>query len=236
MKRNIIVTALMLIAFIGTQAQTVDEVFAKHYEATGQEKLAEVKTFYVKAKMSMMGMDMPMTIQMVKPNKFRIDMDVMGQKIEQAYDGESGWMRNPMAGSGITDLQGAELKQAMEQADLQGELYDYKAKGHSAELIGKVNADGKEAYRIKFTTADESVKDYYIDANTYLISKVKAKVVSMGQTMNVETKILEYKDIDGIKIGSKMEIDTPMGTQSMIMEEIKLDEKIDESIFTRPTE
>lgn len=236
MKRNIIVTALMLIAFIGTHAQTVDEVFAKHFEATGQEKLAEVKTFYVKAKMSMMGMDMPMTIQMVKPNKFRIDMDVMGQKIEQAYDGESGWMRNPMVGSGITDLQGAELKQAMEQADLQGELYNYKAKGSSAELIGKVNVDGKEAYRIKFTTADENVKDYYIDANTYLISKVKAKVESMGQTMNVETKILEYKDINGIKIGSKMEIDTPMGTQSMIMEEIKLDEKIDESIFARPTE
>ena len=184
----------------------------------------------------MMGMEMPMTMQMKKPNKFRIDMEVMGQKIEQGFDGESGWMRNPMMGSGITDLKGAELKQAMQQADLQGELYDYKAKGHTAELIGKVNSDGKEAYRIKFTNADGTVKDYYIDANSYLISKVKAKVEQMGQTLDIETNILEYKDFDGIKIGSKMEVNTPMGTQSMVMEEIKLDEKMDDSIFARPAE
>lgn len=236
MKRTLILTALMLFALVGLQAQTIDQVLEKHYKATGQDKMAAIKTYYVKAKMSMMGMDMPMTIQMKKPDKFRIDMEVMGQKIEQGFDGEAGWMRNPMMGSGITDLKGAELKQAMQQADLEGELYNYAQKGHSAELIGKVNADGKEAYRIKFTNADGSVKDYYIDANTYLISKIKAKVESMGQTMDVETKVLDYKDINGIKIGSKMEVETPMGTQSVVMDEIKFDEKMDDSVFARPTE
>lgn len=236
MKRTFILTALVLFAFVAAQAQTLDEVLEKHYKAAGQDKIAAVKTFYVKAKLSMMGMEMPMTMQMKKPNKFRIDTEAMGQKIVQGYDGENGWMINPMVGGGVTDLKGAELKQAMNQADLEGELYNYKEKGHSAELIGKVNADGEEAYRIKFTNADGTVKDYYIDANSYLISKVKAKVEQMGQSMNIETKITEYKDINGIKIGSKMEIETPMGTQSMVMEEIKLDEAIDDSVFTRPSE
>lgn len=236
MKRTFILTALMLFAFIGTQAQTLDQVLEKHYKATGQEKIAEVKTFYVKAKMSMMGMEMPMTIQMKKPDKFKIEMDVMGQKILQGFDGESGWMKNPMVGAGVTDLKGADLKQAMNQADLEGELYNYAKKGHSAELIGKVNLDGNEAYRVKLTNADESVKDYYIDGNTYLITKVKAKVETMGQTIDIETKILDYKDIDGVKIGSKMEVSSPMGTQTMVMEEIKLNENMDDSIFARPTE
>lgn len=234
MKRTLILTALMLFALVGLKAQTIDQVLEKHFEATGQAKIAAVKTYYVKAKMSMMGMDMPMTIQMKKPDKFRIDMEVMGQKIEQGFDGKAGWMRNPMMGSGITELKGAELRQAMQQADLEGELYHYAQKGHSAELIGKVNADGKEAFRIKFTGADGGVKDYYIDANTYLISKIKAKVESMGQTMDVETKVVEYKDINGIKIGSKIEVDTPMGTQSMVMEEVKFDQAMDDSIFTKP--
>ncbi|WP_340112174.1 LolA family protein [Maribellus mangrovi] len=236
MKRTFILTALVLFAFVAAQAQTLDEVLEKHYKAAGQDKIAAVKTFYVKAKLSMMGMEMPMTMQMKKPNKFRIDTEAMGQKIVQGYDGENGWMINPMVGGGVTDLKGAELKQAMNQADLEGELYNYKEKGHSAELIGKVNADGEEAYRIKFTNADGTVKDYYIDANSYLISKVKAKVEQMGQSMNIETKITEYKDINGIKIGSKMEIETPMGTQSMVMEEIKLDEAIDDTVFARPAE
>ena len=236
MKKTLFLTALMFFAFVGARAQTIEQVLEKHYKATVQEKIAAVKTYYVKAKMSMMGMDMPMTIQMKKPNKFRIDMEVMGQMIIQGYDGEVGWMKNPMAGSGVTDLKGAELSQAMDQAELEGELYNYAAKGSSAELIGKVNLDGAEAYRIKFTTADGNVKDYYLDANTYLVSRIKAKVESMGQTMEVETKVLDYKDINGIKIGSKMEVETPMGTQSMVMEEIKFDEAMDDAIFTRPAE
>ncbi|MCE4563863.1 hypothetical protein INQ51_06030 [Maribellus sp. CM-23] len=236
MKRTFILTALMLFAFIGSHAQSLDDVLKKHYAATGQEKLAAVKTFYVKAKISVMGMDMPMTIQMKKPDKFRIEMEAMGQKIIQAYDGESGWMQNPMAGAGTTDLKGPELKQAMSQADLEGELYNYEKKGHSAELLGKVNADGKEAYKIKLTNADGTVKDYFIDADTYLINKIKVTIESMGQTVDVETKVSEYKDVNGIKMGSKMEISTPMGNQSMVMEEIKLDESMDDSIFARPGE
>jgi hypothetical protein len=237
MKRTFIVIALMLFALVGTQAQTLDEVLAKHYAATGQDKVAAVKTFYAKMKMSMMGMDMPMIIQVKKPDKFRTEVEVMGQKIISGFDGTNGWMKNPMAGSGITDLKGAELKQAMGQADqLEGELYNYAAKGKTAELIGKVNTDGKDAYRIKLTDADGTVKDYFIDADTYLISKMKAKVETMGQTLDVETKILEYKDVKGIKVGSKMEIVTPMGNQSMVMEEVKLDEAMDDAIFARPKE
>jgi len=236
MIRTFIVTALMLFAFLGTQAQTLDQVLDKHYKATGQDKIADIETFYVKAKMSMMGMEMPMTMQVKQPDKFKIEMDVMGQTILQGFDGENGWMKNPMTGGGISDLKGAELQQAVSQTDFEGELYHYAEKGHSAELIGKVNLDGAEAYRVKLTNADGTVKDYYIDGNSYLLTKVKAKVESMGQTMNVETTISDYKEIDGIQFGCRMDINTPMGTQSMVMEEIKLNESIDDSVFARPVE
>ncbi|HPF49941.1 MAG TPA: hypothetical protein PK335_00130 [Draconibacterium sp.] len=236
MKKTLFLTALMFFALVGLQAQTIDQVLGKYFQTTGQEKLATVKTYYVKATTSMMGMDMPMTIQMKKPNKFKTEMEVMGQKMEFGFDGETGWMRNPMVGSGITDLKGAELKQAIQQADLEGELYNYAAKGHSAELIGKVNLNGTEAYRIKFTNADGSVKDYYIDAKTNLLTAIKAKVESMGQAMDITQKIVEYKEVNGIKIPGKMEADTPMGTQTVVFNEIKFDEPMDDSIFVRPQE
>ena len=124
----------------------------------------------------------------------------------------------------------------MSQADLEGELYNYAKKGSTAELIGKVNLEGKEAYRIKLTNADGMVKDYYIDGETYLVTMVKTKVEAMGQTMNVDTKIVEYKEINGIKMGYKMEQVMPMGTSTITLDEIKLDEKIDDSVFTRPSE
>ncbi|MCY1720735.1 hypothetical protein OU798_10295 [Prolixibacteraceae bacterium Z1-6] len=234
MKRTLILATLMLIAFVGVQAQSLEKVLEKHYAATGYDKMADVKTFDIKAKMSMMGMDMPMNMKIKKPNKFRVDMEVMGQKTTSAFDGTKGWMINPMVGAGVKDLEGAELKQAIGQADMEGELYNYAKKGHTAELIGKVEADGKDAYQVKLTNKDGSVKNYYINADTYLIDKVTAKVEAMGQTVDIETKMVEYQNIEGIQMSKKIEAVMPMGTMTTTMDEIKLNENIDDSVFERP--
>jgi hypothetical protein len=134
----------------------------------------------------------------------------------------------------VKDLEGDQLKQAMSQADLEGELYNYEKKGSSAELIGKVNADGKPAFRIKLTDKEGIVKDYFIDAETYLVVKMKAKMEAMGQSVEIETKMMDYEKIDGIMMSKKMEVVTPMGTQTVLMEDFKLNEPIDNSVFERP--
>jgi outer membrane lipoprotein-sorting protein len=234
MKRILILTSLMLIAFISMHAQSLDKVLEKHFEVVGQEKLAALQSFVLNAKISQMGMEMPMVMKMKKPNKFRMEIDMQGQKMIQAFDGEKGWMIAPWISSDPQDLAGDELKMAMDQADMEGELYNYEKKGHSAELIGKVNSDGTEAYRIKLTTKDGTVKNYFIDAKTYLVLKTKATISAMGQSVDVETKMMDYKEIDGIKMAMKMESSTPMGIHTVIVEEVKLNEKIDDSIFARP--
>lgn len=230
MKRSVILTAFMLLAFVGLQAQSLDKVLEKHYAASGVEKMGDIKTFDIKAKMSMMGMDMPMAIKIKNPDKFRLEVEMMGQKTVSAFDGDKGWTINPMMGAGVKDLEGDQLKQAMTQTDMEGELYNYKKKGSTAELLGK---DGDD-YKIKLTTADGTAKTYFINGSTYLVSKVEAKVEAMGQSMDIETKMLEYQKIDGIQMAKRIEVVMPMGTQSITMDEIKINEKIDDSVFARP--
>ncbi|WP_163325865.1 LolA-like protein [Draconibacterium mangrovi] len=234
MKRTFLLAALMLFALISTQAQSLDEVLDSYYKANGLEKMADVKTFNVKAKVNVMGMEMPMEIKVKKPNKFRVDMEMMGQKTTSAYDGEHGWMINPMMGAGAQDLEGDQLKQAMSQADMEGALYNYKAKGSDIEMLGKVDVDGAEAYKLKLTDKDGVVQTYYINANDYLVSKVESRAEAMGQTMDIVTRMVEYKDLNGIKMANKIEIEMPMGKQSVVMEEIKLDEPIDDALFEKP--
>ncbi|WP_297097039.1 outer membrane lipoprotein-sorting protein [uncultured Draconibacterium sp.] len=234
MKRTFLLTALMLFALISTQAQSLDKVLDSYYKANGLDKMADVKTFNVKAKVSVMGMEMPMEIKVKKPNKFRVDMEMMGQKTTSAFNGENGWMVNPMMGAGVQDLEGDQLKQAMGQADMEGALYNYKAKGSNIEMLGKVDADGAEAYKLKLTDKDGVIQTYYINADDYMISKVESRAEAMGQTMDIVTKMVEYKEVKGIKMASKMEIEMPMGKQSVIMEEIKIDEPIDDALFEKP--
>ncbi len=97
--------------------------------------------------------------------------------------------------------------------------------------MGKVNADGKEAYKIKLTSKDGSVKNYFIDAKTNLIFKVKAKISAGGQEIEVDQLLSDYKDFDGIKMATKMESKTPMGNVSITVIEFKINEKFDDSVF-----
>jgi len=216
-------------------AQSLNEVLDMNFKAVGQEKLVAAKSYYVKAKMSQMGMEVPMEMKVKKPLMFVVTIEFQGQKLITAFDGENGWMINPMAGPEPKDLSGDELNQARQQADIEGELYNYQAKGHSAELLGKVNLDGKEMYRIKLTTKDGTSKDYFIDTKTNLVSKVKSKVSAQGQTFDIEQIMSDYKTIDGVTMAMKIEQKTPMGIGTILMEEFKMNESYDDSIFKKPT-
>ena len=234
-KVNLSVLILFCAFFLNpASAQTLDEILNKHFKAVGQEKLVAAESFIIKAKLSQMGMEFPMEMKIKKPNKFRVEMEMQGQKIIQAYDGKKGWMIAPMLSPEPQELAGDQLKQAMSQTDMEGELYGFKKKGSSAEFIGKVNVDGGVAYCIKLVDKDRNSKNYFIDADTYLIIKVKAKIEAMGQTVDVETRMKDYREFDGIKMAMKIESDSPMGTATIIMEEVKLNTEIEDSIFKQP--
>jgi outer membrane lipoprotein-sorting protein len=236
MKKSILTVSIFLIAISlnVAKAQTLDEVLNSHFKAVGQENLVVVNSFIIKAKLSQAGMEMPMERKIKKPNKFRMEIEMQGQKMIQAFDGVEGWMVTPWLSPEPQELAGDQLKQAIAQADIEGELYNYEKKGSTAEFIGKVNLDGKVAYRIKLTDKEGNIKNYFIDADTYLIKKVKAKVEAMGQTVDVETRMLDYREVDGITMAMKMESDTPMGTITILMEEVKFNEDLDDAIFKKP--
>ncbi len=230
---TILATMVFTLANVAS-AQSLTEVLDMYFKASGQEKLIAAQSFYIKAKVSQMGMELPMEMKIKKPEKFYISIDLQGQKIIQAFDGEKGWMINPMVGAEPVELAGDQLAQARQQVDMEGELYNFEAKGHTAELAGKVNVDGKEMYRIKLTTKDGTTKDYFIDTKTNLVSKVKSKVSGQGQTVDVEQIMSDYKTIEGITMSMKIESKSPMGTAVILMEEVKINMPFDDSVFKQP--
>jgi hypothetical protein len=236
MKKSILLTLIIfVIASFGiTQAQTLNEVLDKHFKAIGQDNLIAVQSFYIKMKVSQMGMEMPMEMKIKKPEMFLVTIEMQGQKMIQAFDGQKGWMIAPWVGPDPQPMEGDQLAQAKQQANMEGELYNFEKKGSTAELMGKVNVDGKEMYRIKLTTSDGNSKDYFIDTQTFYISKVKAKVSAQGQTVDVEQIMSDYKTDLGITMPKKIETKSPMGSAIILMEEIKFNENFDDAIFKQP--
>ena len=234
MKKLIFITLAVLATLNFANAQTLNEVLDNHFKALGQEKLVAVKSYIMKAKVTQMGMEMPMEMRAKKPDMFIMTVDVEGQIMVQAFDGQKGWMIAPWVSSEPQELAGDQLAQAKDQANLDGELYNYEKNGATAELAGKVNIDGKELYRILFTPKGGTQKEYFIDAQSYLLVKMKAKLTAMGQTVDLEENFSDFKTIEGVTLPGKIEQSTPMGTGVILIEEIKFNENFEDSIFKQP--
>lgn len=236
MKRIIIPLALAIFGMAShlTGAQTLDDVLDQHYKAVGIDRIDKMNTFIITAKLSQMGMEVPMKTKFKYPDKFYIEMEVQGQKSVQAFDGKKGWMISPWTGPDPQVLEGVQLQMAMSQADIGGELHNYNRKGSSAQLAGKVITDGREAFRVKLITSDGNEKYYFIDATSYLGFKVQAKVEVMGQTVDLEQRMTEHKKIDGVTIATRIESDSPMGTAVVTIEEVVFNAEIEDSIFLQP--
>lgn len=236
MKKSVFtLTAILMAAFFNLSlAQTLESVLEKHFEAVGQDKLMAVESFEIDAKLSQMGMEMPMQMKIKKPNKFLVKMTMQGQEMTQAFDGENGWMIAPWVSPEPQALAGEQLEQAKDQTNMEGELYNYEQKGSTIDFKGKVNLDGNEAFKLTLNSKDGSEKDYYIDANTYLILKVKAEVSAQGQTVEVEQIMGDYQTTDGITMARKIETKSPMGSATILMEDVRFNTDIDDSIFKQP--
>ncbi|GAB2557370.1 outer membrane lipoprotein-sorting protein [Spirosoma aerophilum] len=220
---------------VGAFAQTVDELVVKHVAALGgAEKLAGVKTLVTERTLSMNGMDIPGKTTVIVGKAMRSEMSIMGNSVVHVIDGVSGWMIRPtmMGGTGDPEPIPADMiKQQIGQLDPFGPLVGYKEKGSQVELVGKETVDGKDAYHLKVTGKDGQVVDEFLDATTYLVSKVKQTGMD-GKTS--EVLFSDYKETDGIKFPKMMEIvGGQMGTLTFITDKVKVNPSVDENLFKK---
>ena len=236
MKTNKLLAAtLAIFVSVGAYAQTVDEIVAKHITALGgQDKLNGVKTVMTDRSLSVKGMDIPNITTIVVGKSMRNESTVMGNSMVQVIDGNTGWMIRPamMGGTGDPeDMPADVMKQSMSQLSPFGVLVDYKNNGTNVELVGKEQIDKKDVYHLRVTPKDGQAIDEYLDATTYLVSKVKTSVGGVDG----EIIFSDYEDVDGVKFPETMEIvGGQMGTLTFTTNKIVVNGPINEAIFKKP--
>ena len=236
MKINTLLVATLAVVSISVaNAQTVDEIIDKHVAALGGlDKLNAVKTLYVERSFAVQGMTIPSKSTVVVGKAMRTESSVMGNSMVQVVDGTTGWMIRPamMGGTGDPeDMPADQLKQQIGQLDPFGPLVNYKDKGNKVDLVGKEKVDGKDAYHLTVTTKEGQKVEEYVDANTYLVSKVK--MMMNGQAGEIDQS--DYKETGGIKFAQTMEMASPQaGNLTFTTEKIVINGKVDEAIFKKP--
>ena len=177
----------------------------------------------------MQGIAIPFVMQGLQMKGARVDAEFQGNKIIDITTPSKGWSQNPFGGKAtLSPITDDELKQKLDDLDIQDAFIDYKTKGSVVEFLGKDEEDGNEYYKIKMTTKNGNEKTYFFDIQTNLVYKVESIVKQQGQEVKSAIKYLDYQTID---FGIKMAFKQDQGQMMMVNKKIIVNPTIDATIF-----
>ncbi len=240
MFRKTVLFALALTLFSGlTAAMTLDEIVAKAVEARGgRDAMLAVKTVKITGKVHMPnGMEAPLVWEWKRPNKLRSEVTIQGMTLIQAFDGTTAWMIVPFQGKTDPEEMPKEQAQRMEeQADFDGPFLGGAEKGYKLELVGKVDEEGTEAYKIKVTNKFDDTTYYYLDTDYFLVFKEEGKRTIRGQEIEFESSIGDYKKVGDLLIPFSTESRAKGSEQgqSVTFDKVELNVDLDDGLFTMP--
>jgi len=269
MKKIIAALFLMTLATAAT-CQTADEILLKYENAAGgRQKLEEIRYLevYSTLRMSVMGnnIDLPVTLVREKGKLFRRQIGGimgMGDSFTMVTD-TAGYILIPvMRGFGgpggpggaeptLMNMKPQEVSEQQYELDCAGafgELVNYAAKGHKAELVGTEKVSKVPCFKIKLILKTGQSVIYYIDQQTFLVKQMEATgdmaanlaglgslMKAYGSNMKKDTKcviqIKEYEEVKGVKYPNKLNLSFGPVDSEIENSSIKINEGLEEKWY-----
>ena len=216
------------------EAKTILE---KMIEVQGGRQLLESitdTTSTASIEMVTMGMSGSATLYHKEPGKMRMDIEVMGMVITQAFDGQKAWWVNPqtsleeeMPESATQDLKRQALtmgNKATLDPDSLGIVYTHE---------GTEAIDGKDYLVLKQILPDGFESTIYVDPSDYLTFMTKATIINqMGTEVESVTHYSDYRDLEGMKYPFNLTVyQAGEEFMSITMNEIKFNSGLEDSLF-----
>jgi hypothetical protein len=181
---------------------------------------------------------LPFRMEMARPAKQRIELDVMGDTAVQVWDGKEGWKLRPYLGRReVEPFTPGEVKAASMQQGLDGPLIDHAAKGIKVEVAGAERVLGRPAYKLKLTARDGGQRHVWVDGESFLDIRIEGPSRRLdGKERAVYTYMQEYRKIDGLTVPFVYEtrVDGVRDAERIYVEKVAFNSVTEGSRYSRP--
>ena len=218
------------------QPNGVDEIVARHIAVRGGlERIRSIKTLREKGRI-IAGTNRValVTRQLKRPSRTRLEFTLQGVTSVYVSDGGHGWKMSPFDGdTGPNPLPEQAVAEAAEQADIEGPLVDWKAKGHQLELVGRAAVGGRETYKLKLTLKSGAVRHEYLDVESMHRVRTDSTRLVRGRPVQLETTFGEFKMAGGVHFPHAIEVMSPGRPQRLriVVETIEVNPSLDDALF-----
>jgi hypothetical protein len=241
------IISVIFIAFIaaiavaqGKSEPTVDQLVAKNIEAKGgAAALHDLQTLRLAGKMLVQeGQIQYVYLQIKKrPEDVRTEASLQGMTQIEAYDGKEGWRVSPFFGRKDPERMSADdVKPLMEEAEIDGPLVDWKAKGSTIEYLGTEDVDGTLAHKLKVVRKNGDVSFVYLDPDHFLEIRVLTQRTRHGAYEEVETDLGDYEKAGGVFVPTSIEFGRKGSPdkQRIIIDKVEANVPVDDTMFHFP--
>jgi hypothetical protein len=222
------------------KAPTIEELVAKNIEAKGgADALRALKSLRLTGKVLVSQGQIEFRYLQTKkrPGEIRTEATLQGMTAIQAYDGKEGWRVSPFQGRKDPEKMSTDdAKSLIEDAEIEGPLFDWKAKGSTVDYLGTEDVDGTLAYKLKVVRKNGDVNFVYLDPDHFLEIRILTQRIEHGAQVEVETDLGDYEKVGGVFIpfseeaGSKGSSDK----QKTIIEKGEANVAVDDAVFRFP--
>ncbi len=233
----------LTLAFLGPEAAprmpSVDELLARNLASLGgQERLQSVTSLRLAGRITLgPGHEAPVTIEMKRPNKVRLEFRVQGMTGVQAFDGTAAWHLPPFRGQEEAErLPEDETAAVRLQSDFDGPLVGWREKGLDVKLVAQETLAGEPAWRLSIAFPDGSTKDVWLDGERCLERKSESRRNVDGETVVGESLVSDYRDVEGLLLPHAFE-NGPKGAperQKLVITKVELNPELDDARFSMP--
>ncbi len=227
----------LLVAPAGAQGPalpTVDQILAKHIEASGgRAALERVTSIVASGTLSVPDAGVSGSIELYAkaPNRMAAYVDIGGMQQAEAYDGAVAWSNDPQ--NGLRIKAGAELADARTSAMFNKELR-MKELYPTMTVVGREPAGSGDAWVVVATPAEGTPIRMYFAVDTWLlVRQIVTRETPMGP-LEVDVTLDDYRVVDGVKRAFTIRQSTSMFSAVIQLTEIKHNPAIDDAVFKKP--
>jgi len=219
---------------------TADELVSKNIEAKGgADALRALQSLKLTGKMLVQQGQIQLGYVQTKkrPDEVRTDATIQGMTIVQAYDGKEGWRISPLQGRRDPEKMSADdVKSLMEDAEIDGPLVDWKAKGSTVEYLGTEDVDGTLAHKLKVVRKNGDVSFVYLDPDHFLEIRILTQRTKHGAQEEVETDLGDYEKVGSVFVPTSIESGRKgdPDKQKIVIDKTEDNVPVDDAIFHFP--
>ncbi len=244
-KKLAVFAALIVLAATDAFTQTADQVIERFIAATGgRAAYAKLRSRSATGTIALSTPAGPMsgTVETLNeaPNKSRtlinVDLTALGAGqlvIDQRFDGVDGYVLDTLQGN--RPMEGS-LLEMMRNGAFPHPLLNYKELGATVQLTGKQKGGDREAYVIVLEPPSGPPARFSIDADNYLLleSVVKIDVPQLGREVELTTSLLDYRDVDGVKLPHRIDATSPVQNYTIVFTTVEHNVRVDPTLFVKP--